>query len=99
VKLNRFLLIFLFWILSFTTFSQKNEFNDSLKQELKSGTTLAIVSLFPYYVGKQTLDSKSPETYRIFYGSVWIGFGIILDLCSIKHIVSAIKINRKKNKK
>lgn len=84
---------------SFITSSQKNLLNDSLKQEIKSGTVLAFVSLFPYYVGKQTLDSKSPETYRIFYGSVWIGFGVVLDLCSIKHIIGAIKINKNKNNK
>lgn len=88
----------LFFLITFSSvFSQKKLDENNSKENIKSGTITAIISIFPYHVANKTFKNNSNQTYKVFYGSVWIGVGVLLDLLSVGEFLEAYKI--KKNSK
>lgn len=79
---------------SFGLFGQKDFNVDSLKLCRKSSAVLLGVSVFPHFIAYQSIFSPRNQNPSPFYGSVWFGVGLTLDISAIDFMIKTKKLKK-----
>jgi hypothetical protein len=85
------LIVILFFLFTTNLSVSQINYQDSIVFNIKNGFLLSTLSALPISVSIQTFNSNLPLEQKIFYGGVWLTFGIVLDISAIDKFYKARK--------